>query len=271
MTKYIDIKAILNYIPNSIRDDAGDKRLLSYAFQALRIYVPQRIFLGLAMIVRPIINHKVNLEEGTRRIEGVWYLEDLERFTTTNGYLFVTDNDGLKDNSQRDEFVSEKTISYEDIIKHNQPMCYMGEHGFLVNNEYLSFYDGDCHLGFSVDYNMTCLTTDVKTGYAIVLYQEFKQSSSGFLVPDDANFLQALAYAAEAQAWRERSANKEQGAEGMYQTRQQEARSYFISANGRKALRDFRPSAVLDHNRNYILSLPEISGNNKNNRYNRTW
>ena len=57
----------------------------------------------------------------------------------------------------------------------------------------------------------------------------------------------------------------------MYQTRLREANAYFISANGKKAMREFKPSALINHYRNYILSLPEISGNDKNNRLHRTW
>jgi hypothetical protein len=267
MIKYIDIKVILNFIPQSIRDEAGDTRLLSWAFQALRQYLPKKAFHGLALKVKPLINHKVDLEPGTRRIEGAWYLDDLEKFQSLTAAKFVTDNDGLKDNSNRVEFLSERTIAYEEIQKYGEPMKYVGEHGFLVNNDYLRFYDGNCHIGFSVDYGMNCMEVDTKTGYVILLYQEFKKDADGFMIPDEAGFIQALAYAAEAQAWRERSAMKEQGAEQMYQTREREAKTYFISANGRQALRLYKAGYHVDAQRKAIQYDSEISGNYKNRRY----
>ena len=102
---------------------------------------------------------------------------------------------------------------------------------------------------------------------SIGLGLEFKKDADGFLIPDDANFIQALAYAAEAQAWRERSAMKEEGAENMYQSRNREANTYFVSANGKQALRLYQAGDHLEYQKNHIKYNPEISGNYKNKRY----
>jgi len=266
MNKYINLEVILNFIPESIKEDAGEDRLLSWAFQALRMHLPSKAFLGANLIVRPIVNHKVQLENDTRKVTGVWYVDDLAKLSSPTAAKFVTDNDGLTDNSARVAFVSEKTISYENVAKFGQPAKYIGEHSHLVNNDYLNFYNDCCDMAFSVDYSMTCLTIDQSIGYAIITYDSFKKEGNNFLIPDDADFIQALAYAAETQAWRERSANKEQGAEQMYQTRLREANSYFISANGKRALRGYSPSLHLNYLDESIQYMGEISGNYKNRR-----
>lgn len=264
MNKYIPIKSILNYIPNSIREETGDVELIKYAFQGLRQNNTKRDLLQGKLELIPLNKHKAYLQGNNRLLYGVYYLssEQANKLAGAEPYFEVTDT------SEAKSFLSETSIIPNSYLsEYAVPLEYKGKDSYIVKNNYLSYYDECCVHGFTVDHSLTCITTDIEEGFLLVEKMEFVQNTDGeYLIPDDANLQQGLGYYAEAMAWRERSGRKEQGAEQMFQQRLSLAQGLFNSARGKRMLERFEPNkmAQLVFSRFLIQQIHSVTGEYKN-------
>jgi len=271
--KFVRLKTCLNYVPEILLEEMGQGRALDAAYLALRDFMPKKLLSKFMIAVSEIQNHKAKLPSGIHKVREVYYTPTrpsaVDDVDVDHPEIFMTsvlDEDSV-DNANRTEFLRETTISLaEHVSNYGTPLTYYGQDAFVVNNDYINYYDGACDSGFTVDRQYTCITTDEKSGYIIFTYWgNIEDDDKNFLIPDDPSLIQGLAKFIEAKAYGERVARREVNTERLYQTRMMEATNLLTHARGQSLLRSFdwkKYSQLIFGNS--LFRHPYLTGMNKN-------
>lgn len=262
MTPYIKIDAILNYIPNVIKDSIDHVQLMSWAFDALRMTSLNWKY-NYYVCLSEVKDHKAILPQGIRGISFALftYHKPDEEFVSQ---YFVQD---FNTTSNDCRLILTQEILYDNRFNRDGlPMKYKGNSPHLVDNKYLDFYDRNCELGYTLNEYLTCMTVDEKEGYVVFLYKQYVQEDSNFLIPDDIDLLIALGKYVEAKFYGERAASMDQKAFSFYMQMSQLAQSLLIKATSKEVMRRFNPDeyAEINTQRFFMQRLPEVSGIGRN-------
>jgi len=225
MTDYINIKSILNLVPEYVKDDEAEITMLSWAFQGYRENVRQsNVTDNYKVCIVPIIDHKGSLPTGIKRVlETQWsYTEFVDQSEDTfnlwipqtiNGYYVL---------------VAEATL-YARIRHRGSLMRYVGQHPELLDSQCVNIYCQSCAIDFSFNKSLTQITTSETDGWVALVYSTLAKDGDDFIIPNDNQLKQALAYFIEAMHWRERRGRKEEGANDMFLQNLSMSQRYFTS------------------------------------------
>ena len=240
MYKYISIKAVMNYLPDGLMEEWSEADIVKTAMQGYKSNV-QNSFIryNLLFCVSKIVDHVANLPLGLKGILDISYsrykMNPVEEGESTNdpSVYLRTDYNG------RTTSIFQAMV-FNDVRKYTQAMRYTGQNSELVHNGCLNLLCNDC-LNWSIDKSLETVTADAKDGYLYILYKAVPMDGEEFLLPDDPNLLQALAYYVEAKHWQSRSFRKEENANNMFVERMQMANAAFNEFSAKHMLREFDP------------------------------
>lgn len=265
MYKYIPLEAILNYIPETIKEEESSKQLMSWALQAFKMS-------GLnwrwdyKVAIAQVVNHKACIPDGANKIHYLPYsLVDYEEDLST--YYIGTTNNGLDEENSR-LVLYQQILLDSDVFRSFLPMRFVGQNPALLSKDCLNLYCKDCAIGFSINKEMTQLTVDQEEGYVLMVYNaEIENEHGELLVPDDVDLLQGMAYYAQAQHWLNRASRHEAQAMNMYKELLQLSQVMMTKAKGRHILRNINiaKNREITFGRNNIHSV--VSANRRNPRW----
>lgn len=256
MNGYIPLKTALNQVPKSILEEGDKVQMLSWAYLFIREYFrhyAEEHLIGAA----PIINHSAKLPNELKALYDVFY-------------------SSIEPPAEACEVVSEQlyTIlsiaSGDSYLQSNiEPMKYIGNDQKIMNHSLISLYCRDCYIGFSVDKQLSCLTTDKQDGWAIFFYSTLAKDNNGnHLIPDIPELNSAIASFIQYKYWEDKFSIKEEQAFQLSQHHFQRAMFHRDRARTREMIRRFssdRMKTILYKRANIQLATsPMVTGNYKN-------
>jgi len=224
MTDYINIKSILNLVPDYVKDDEAEINMLSWALQGYRENVRQsNVTDSYKVCIVPIVDNKATLPPNIKKVlETQWsyvpYTEINDSIynmwipMTINGYYVLV----------------AEAILYTRIKHKGQSMRYVGQHPDLLDSNCVNIYCQSCAINFSLNKQLTQITTSETDGWVAIVYSTFAKDGDDFIIPNDNQLKQALAYFIEAMHWRERRGRKEEGANDMFLQNLSMSQRYFL-------------------------------------------
>jgi len=215
MYKYENIKKVLNYIPDGLKEEENEATLIKWALsfynQNIRI---RTITDDILFAICPVTNHKATLPVGFKQFVDVTFNEDLptDTLTSSSTVFLQPDINGIHTTIfQRTYYQFYKQRSYNTR--------YVGSNPALVHTDCVQHLCDDC-INFSIDKVNEAITVDICDGYIYLLYSStVMDEQNNFLVPDHPVLWQALAYGVEAKHWQDRAFRKEEGANNMFMER----------------------------------------------------
>jgi hypothetical protein len=267
MTNYIPLRAVLNRVPKGVREEQSDAQLLMYALDAVRDLELEAFFSNDVQLV-PINNHKVDVPEGTRKINMVTYMCTKPTDDETTDLLCTDDttcacgtkiscgkpgiyytNDltaycGDCDNciTESEDFetrtnnICRHTINYQ-LFLHSQyydnnfmPLKYVGNANGLLHK---CCPNKQCDVveTFSVNPMTNQLTTSLESGWVCLNREIQAQDTEGnILIPDESKLKLGLSFYIQAMHWNERDSWKEEGAMRRFESFLQKAEITLRSA-----------------------------------------
>lgn len=266
MTKYIPLSSILNFIPKGIRQEDTPDNLLSYALEYYReLKFPMQE--ESAIVVKPIDNHKVQLDDCIKNINVVNYLKSEP--TCEEEYGVCDDNNLDCEPCERESAgyetrtnnICNYSLNYKlflDSPYYNNnffPLKYVGNTSYnLVCKDCPNRFFNYENNTFSVDKNRI-LWTSLQSGYLCIDYNtEIKNEDGEYLIVDEPEIKRYLAYASEYEHWRDRISyevdNKNINREAVVLQR---ANLYYLKARGVLAKKGF------DANMNRAITFTETT------------
>lgn len=206
MTKFVPIDAILNYIPETIKEEESHQQLKSWAFQSYSLLNFEfRWEYNYAII--PFENHKACLPTDALRIAYVGFSR-FDYQDTINPYFTSNYPNGLDENDKR-LIIYQQVWQDKSMIEMYRPLRYVGSSPDLLTNDCVNLVCKDCYINFSFDKMLKNVTIDEAEGYLLVIYGTNAKTEDGLIIPNDSNLLQGLAYYAQAQHWLNRASRHE--------------------------------------------------------------
>lgn len=248
MYKYVNIKKVLNFVPSGLLQEESESTILKWA---LRGYINnvrnkntrEQSFLGISKIK----DYKASLPNGFKGIYDACYFDTFPKDVFKTGENGGNNTIYLQDNFDGNKVTVFQAIVFTQIYHRGTAMRYAGQNKDLVYNKCLTLLCQDC-INFSISRDYTTMTIDMEEGYVAYLYQSTIQDEVGnFLVPDDIELLQGLAYFAEAMHYQDRRFRKDQGANQLFIETLQMANASFSEFQKRDLFRKFNPD-------NYVRS-----------------
>ena len=263
MYKYIPIEAILNYIPEAVKEEESSKQLLSWAHQAFRSSHLEWRY-DYKVVISEVINHKACVPPDANRIAYVSYsIVDFSEDLLP--YIVVDYPNGLDDSDKR--FVLyQKTILQSELLYSFYPMKYVGQSPALLTKDCLNLYCKDCSIGFSVSKDMSFIQLDQKEGFALIVYSsEIKDENGNIMIPDDVDLIQGCAYFAQAQYWLNKASRHEATAMSMFEKFMQLSQQLMTKAKGKYILRNVNTdiNKQITFGRKNIMHLTSANNRNK--------
>lgn len=228
MYKYTSIKAVMNYLPDGLIEEWDESQIVKTALQGYRQNI-RNSFLqyDLSFCISKVENHVAKLPPDVKGIFDISYSKEklspiADENTSTNDPSVY-----LRKNFSGETVTIFQALVFSSIRHYTQAMRYAGQSSDLVYNSCVQFLCQDCH-NWSINRDLSSITLDAKEGYIYILYKAVLTDDDGdFLIPDDPQLLQALAYYTEAKHWQSRSFRKEENANNMFIERMQLANNSF--------------------------------------------
>lgn len=242
--KYVNIRAVLNFIPEAIREEESETNLLMWAFQGFRENTGKTWKYNYKTCLVPVANHKASLPNGVVKVAYVGFSLSKPGCLDTDkdlGYTVDTFHNKTDDNDYRVIIQQQLIPNCPEIL--GVPLRYVGQNPEVLTKKCMNLYCRDCSIGFSISKTMESITIDTShSGWLCIVYKTLtRDDDNNIIIPDDPDLLRAMSYFAQAQHWLNRDARKEQGAFQRYQSMLYQASNKFGEANGKAALRAFNP------------------------------
>lgn len=267
MYKYTSIKAVIPYLPGGLTEEWDESQIIKTALQGFRQNV-RNTFLSqdIKFCISKVENHEAKLPVGVKGIFDISYslnkinpIDD-EQVSTNDPSLY------LRKNFLGETITIFQAMLFSNVRQYTQNMRYVGQHTDLIANRCIQYLCMDCQ-NWSIDRDLRIITVDVKEGYVYVLYKATLQDEEGeFLIPDDPQLLQALAYFIEAKHWQERSFRKEETTNNMFLERMQMANAMFQEFWSRHMLVEFDPDNFVFQTQT-INKIPQVLYQKQKNIY----
>jgi hypothetical protein len=262
MSRYIELDAVLNYIPSGIKDEFPFLQLLSWALQGLNtIDTQERLERNIVLLYTD--NHKVCLPDDVKYINSVKY--------TLNNPLECAKECECEDCiEQVDEECCCISINHRIFVEsqlnthHFMPMRYMGNSRHNKCHTCNDVYNINCMDTYTVDID-DIMSTSIQRGWICVDYMRVPKRAGSTIIPNFTDLLQGLGYYATAMSWLDRDSRKEQGAYERYEKMLIKAEILLRKFSGKIKLRHIDVMLMQDFvfGRNYLLKH-DIA---KNHRY----
>jgi hypothetical protein len=224
MIKYVPIDAVLNFIPEAIKEQVDTRQIISWAYLMYRTFeLPTSEELQVASIT--IRNHRANLPDNVRRITNVHHQNpgvDLPRtiYRDYGDYRLI---------------IAQEILFSSPYYTTAKPLKYVGQMKFpIIDN---SLYCRNCEVGFSIDKTLTCLAIDYPDGDAILTYFSPVEQDGKLMIPDDPDLLMGLSYFVQAKYWEEKQFTHESNSIGLAQDAHLRARGHLGAFEGRTKLK----------------------------------
>jgi hypothetical protein len=281
MTKYIPINAVLNYIPQGIREEDDEINLLMWVMQGLRITQISQRFERIVCLF-DLKDHKLVLPDDVQEINCVSYMNkapDEKCQAECNSCIvdpcvtakFPYDptavlGEGIATSKCRCNICQEEDCCTHIQVNHRlflesnfhsknfMPLRYVGNQSKLCNNCVDSFSSNECKETYTVDIDLI-LTSSMQDGMLCIDYFREPKRDGDYLIPDDEDLKRGLATYAEAMHWRNRRARKEQSTHNFYKDTIVEAETLLRKAKGKFKLRNLDVEFIknLTFGRNKLL------------------
>jgi hypothetical protein len=234
MYKYINIKAVLNYLPDGILEEWDESQVVKTALQGFQANVSNfNITSDIKVAVCKLTNHKASVPLGLKKVIDAGFSTTLPNELPDSNTVF------LQPTWNGENVIVFQALLFQMIRPSMQSMRYAGQNSDMVNPDCIPILCQDC-INWSISKDLTSITCDVKDGYIFLLYTSTVQDEDGnFLIPNDNILMQALAYYVEAKHWQSRAFRKEEQANDMFIQRMQMANSSFQEFYSKWMLQNF--------------------------------
>jgi hypothetical protein len=217
------MEAVMNYLPDSIRQQVDKAQILSWAYLIYRTYqLPIAEALHIATI--PVTNHKVRLPDNVLRIIDVRHTSpgvDVPKAIT-------------RDYGDYRLIIAQEVYFSSPFYQQAKPLKYLGQNRHVLVEETL--YCNKCETGFSIDHTMTCLTIDYPDGEVSVIYKTLVEEDGELMIPDDPDLMMGLSYFVQSRYWEDKIYAHEQNAFQIADSMHVKSRAHLESFKGRYLL-----------------------------------
>lgn len=225
MNKYVPLDAVINYVPEVLKQDTDTIQLLSWANQAYRDFnLPSQLELKTAIV--DVNSHKAKLPSDVKLIVDVLYS--------------TTQWDGITTALQ--DFGDYRVIVYQEIFfgstyyLNAKPLKYKGQNRAPLIDD--SLYCRTCEIGFTIDKTMTCMTIDLADGeVTLIYYSSVKDENGNILIPDDPALLEGLSWSIQSKYWLNKSYTHEEMAYKFHNDALVKAQTMLSKFRGKEILR----------------------------------
>lgn len=214
MVKFVPLEAVLNYIPESIKQQTDKAQILSWANLAYRTYkLPFKEKVEVKLL--EVRSHRIIIPDDVVRIMEVRHSNpgvDLPK-------------EIIRDYGEYRLIIAQEVFFASPWYRQARPLRYLGQHrGTLIDEQ---LYNKKCADGFSIDETMTCMTIDYPDGEAAVVYKTLVDG-----IPDEPNLMQGLSYYVESCYWREKVFAHESNAYQLSDAARIKSRNYLEAFKG---------------------------------------
>lgn len=271
MIRYTPLKSILNYVAKGARDNNNDATLLHFALSAYRKYsVGERW--KRTIVVLPIVDNVVELPPMLKQINRLTYIceqpcaddvDDLCSSVTTS----TTNIDPSSENTSDNSIVPICATVYYTVFQEThfyrraQVLKYIGVNTSLFCKDCPNVSCVGCEGTFSFNANNNLLIHTHSSGWVCLDYMgEIVDDCGDYLIPDDEDLKQGLAYYAEYHAAKERMWTKEEQMGNIANQTLQLAEIRLKSYRGSAIMRNIDPqllTAIRMQNIAYLY-LPKV-------------
>lgn len=237
MYKYENIKKVLTFVPLGLLEEENEATLIKWALQGYSANVRNANTTDdILFCILQIVDHKATLPTGFKKILEVGYSETLPNDVLNSPTIFIQPTiDGERVTIFQASF-------YQYFRSFITYMRYVGQNPALFDNNCINLLCEDCQVNFSISKDLTTMTADIEEGYVTMLYRTAVKSEDGdYLIPDDNNLWQALAYYVTAMGFRDRSFRKEEGANALFRENLSMANNLFKTFQKEDLFRKFDP------------------------------
>lgn len=252
MYKYVPLDAILNYIPEVVKQDVDTVQMLVWANQAYRDFnLPSQLELKTALI--DVVSHKAKLPNDVKLVVDVLYSSVQWDGTLT----------ALQD------FGDYRVIVYQEIYfgstyyLNAKPLKYKGQNRAALIDDNL--YCRTCEIGFTLDKTMQCMTIDLADGeITLVYYAPVKDENGAILIPDDPALMEGLSWHVQSKYWLNKAYTHEEMAYKFHEAAEMKARTMLSKFRGKDILRNIDS----DKHQSFVFGRNRVSYNySRNTRY----
>lgn len=240
MNKYVSIEAVIPFLPEFLMEEENESVIVKYIWQGVRQnLIPYYKYDEKKIFICKLDNYEAHLPSDIYRISYVQYTNTFPDTMTNNDFkpwiLEVINGEKV--------FIAQSLIYNQFLSQMSfQSMRYAGQDTGLFESDCINLLCNDNCINFSITKSLDKIRTDVKDGYVMGIYHSNPKNEAGeYIIPDDADLLQALAYFTEAKHWQSRSGRKEEYAENMFVTRMNMANKKFNEFNKKQLLKNFNP------------------------------
>lgn len=211
---YIKINAVLNRIPEIIKQESDKSTLLSFILDGLRLLNISQYHIETAEVLE-ISNFKAQLPNSIKTIKKVYYMKNKPSQTALESVSCDICEANLSELQEQTNPKCEHSINYQLFLDSYffkncfHKMSYKGNRNSLCKNclDYNNQYE------YTVNPLTNELTTSVNKGYLCVVYlSELKDEEGDFLIPDTQKVINFLRTWAMYRHWENRGYSKEQNA-----------------------------------------------------------
>ena len=268
--KFISLKAVLNYIPDSIRREESDAQLLSWAFQGFRRNIKNgNLLYDFKTCLIPIVNHKAKLPKGVLKLATVLYTaEKPKACDDEDDPTYLLDRFYNKADEDDIRYIVQQHLMLANLdhLSNYKMLSYQGQNPEMLLKSCGALYCKDCSTGFHITKSMSHIIIDECEGWLCVTYKAMVEINGELAIPDSVNLLTAMGLYAEAEHWRNRRGGKEANADNYYKDALLFSSTAFREFKNDNLFSSFnadRYNALL--NRRFIIGdHPTISGKGRN-------
>lgn len=233
MNKYINLKAVLSQLPKYVTEEESEGQLLSWALSGYRQNITVPAWKDdFRVCISKITNNRAKLPFGINKVISIGYsfTEPMEINNETQQWFDSIIN--------QDFVMLSQEIAYAHINRQLTSLRYVGQNPELLSNGCINLFC-DSNIHFSLDKQLKYVTLDKEEGYLVIVYSSSVTEDGDYLIPDDADLIQALAYFCESKHWQERSGRKEEAGENMFISRLTMADNKFREFKQKRLLKKF--------------------------------
>lgn len=224
MVKYVPFEALMNYVPDSIRQQVDKLQILSWGNLIYRTYqLPHQEELKAVDIT--IKDHRAKLPDDVIRIIDVRH----------NSPQYDIPKEIFREYGDYRLIIAQEVFFTSPFYLQSKPLKYIGQNrSVLIDSD---LYCQKCELGFSLNKTMDCLVVDYPDGNAIVLYKAPVTENGELFIPDDPDLMMGLSYFVQARYWEDKVYAHEQNAHNLAESMHAKSRIHLEAYKGRMILK----------------------------------
>jgi hypothetical protein len=224
MIKYVPLEAILNYIPDAIREQVDAQQIMSWAYLLYRT-IEMPISEELKIVDVEVKNHRVKLPDDVKRIINVIHNEpgvDVPK-------------EIVRDYGDGRLIIAQEIFFSSQYYQQARGLKYLGQMKSPLIDEQL--YCSRCDVGFSIDKTLSCLHIDYPDGNATLIYYAPVEENGKKMIPDDPDLMLAISHFVQARYWQEKTYSHESNAIALSSDHHIRSRAHLSAFEGRAKLK----------------------------------